>query len=196
MNGSQSPGAGLAPFRQRQALSRSIYLHIRLTRVIYHEFCDIRRTHTVLLNILLVGGGSLISICASELLQVEDSFLKRFVLEAFIVSCLIPIILSLTFCITTEYTVSNTKGWWDLCIVANHKTRYWNKRKAIIFDSTTAKKPVPILYEADVGGKRIYRSASVTLHIDWMQDIRKDYRPSLQDCRPLPDDLRHDRTCK
>lgn len=96
--------AAFVQFKKR--LNRRVHLHVRLTRVIYHEFCDIRKTHTVLLNILLVGGGSLISVCASEVLRVDDSFIKRFVLEAFILSCLLPIILSLIFCIASEYTVS------------------------------------------------------------------------------------------
>lgn len=106
INSTRTSGIDMGPLRERKALNRAIHLHIRLTRVVYHEFRDIRETHTLLLNILLVGGGSLISVCASEVLQVKDSFVKRFVLEAYIVSCLIPIILSIVFCIKTEYTVS------------------------------------------------------------------------------------------
>lgn len=91
--------------KDKYGLNRSIHLHIRLTQYIYHEFLDLRTAHAAFLNILLVGGGLLIAISASELLTTE-SIIKQLVLRAFMISASIPICLSLFFCIFAEYTVS------------------------------------------------------------------------------------------
>lgn len=97
------------PFRisakDKLELNRAIHLHIRLTRYIYHEFHDLRTAHAVFLNILLVGGGLLIAVSASELLT-SDSIVKQLILRSFIISASIPICLSLFFCIFSEYAVS------------------------------------------------------------------------------------------
>lgn len=94
--------------KEKKELNNSICLHIRLTRCIYHEFSDLRVAHSMFLDVLLVGGGLLISVSTSSLL-VSNSIVKQAILGSFIISCCVPIILSVFFCILTEVTVSSTR---------------------------------------------------------------------------------------
>lgn len=91
--------------KEKKELNNSIWLHIRLTRCIHHEFRDLRMAHSTFLDALFVGGGLLISVSTSSLL-VSNSLVKQLILGSFIVSCCVPIILSVFYCILTEVTVS------------------------------------------------------------------------------------------
>lgn len=92
-------------FKSKQPVNRSISLHVQLIKCIHYEFRDLRKAHTVFLNILLVGCGLLISISISELF-LSDTLFKKLIIVSFIISCSIPIFLSVFFCILTEHTVS------------------------------------------------------------------------------------------
>lgn len=90
---------------KKQQLNRSIYLHTRLTMCVYHEFRDLRRAHALFLNILMIGGGFLISISASELIK-SPLVIEKIILIAVIINCSIPIVSSVLLCIIVEHTVS------------------------------------------------------------------------------------------
>lgn len=103
---------GRPSLKEKKRLNRSIMFYVRLIRCICQEFRDLRRAHEGFLNILLVGAGLLISISISEILidnGVTDLRAKRYSMQWYIVSCTVPIMLSLYCCIAIEHSVSRMK---------------------------------------------------------------------------------------
>lgn len=90
-----------------RAVDNSIRLHIRLAKYVYQEFRDLRVLYAVYLNIILIGGGILLSMIVKEII-VTDSLFKVSVLYSFIFACGTQMGLSIFFCIFVESTVSIT----------------------------------------------------------------------------------------
>lgn len=98
----------------REELNQSIRVHLQMIRYVYQEFRDLRTCHTVFLNILLLGGGLLLSIAVHGIL-VSDSLFKTSILHSFVVANAALMGLSILFCILAESTVSTLIGEDDLC---------------------------------------------------------------------------------
>lgn len=96
-----------AQIENRERLTQSVWLHVRLLRCAYQEFRDLRWKHTVYVNILLIGGGLLLSMNVKETLT-SGSLFKIAVLSSFNVACSILMSLSLFFCILVESKVGIT----------------------------------------------------------------------------------------
>lgn len=95
-------------FRNLVGLNRTIWLHIRLMRCVYQEFRDLKKCHTVFLNILLIGGGLFLSIGVRNALK-SDSLFKVFVASSLNVATCAIMTWSIMFCIMTESAVSSSK---------------------------------------------------------------------------------------
>lgn len=94
--------------KDKKELNHLIWIRIQLTRCIVQEFRDLKAVYAVYLNVLLIGGGLLISISVTEIL-VSDSIFEKFILQGFVIGATIELILSLLSSIFTEIAVSMTK---------------------------------------------------------------------------------------
>lgn len=89
----------------KELLNEEIEVHIRLASVLNLEFDDLKRTHTLYLNLLFVGSGFCISICLS-LLLVSKSSIVSFLMAGLAISCFIPLFGMVFFCVRAELAVS------------------------------------------------------------------------------------------
>lgn len=92
-------------YAEKKALNDTIELHLRLARVLNHEFLDLKRSHTLYLNLLFVGSGFCISLCIS-LIFIVKSKLMILILISLIISSSVPLLGVVLFCIIAEQTVS------------------------------------------------------------------------------------------
>lgn len=97
-------GEGIS-LKDRQELNRDVRVHIKLLRCTYKEFRDLRWSHTVYLNILLVGGGLLFSMGMKEILVTESLF-KVAIVSSYTIACTVLMGFSVFFSILIESTVS------------------------------------------------------------------------------------------
>lgn len=97
-----------AVIKNRSELNRAIWLHIRLIRCVYREFWDLRISHSIYLNILVIGGGFLLSVSVKEITS-SDSIFKVSILHSFNMACGVLMGLSVLFCILVENTVSSSR---------------------------------------------------------------------------------------
>lgn len=90
---------------ERKTLNESIEMHVRLAQMLNIEFIDLKRSHTLYLNLLFVGCGFCISVCIS-LIFVVKSNLMIFILASLVVSCSVPLVGVVLFCVVAELMVS------------------------------------------------------------------------------------------
>lgn len=98
-------GSGHMSISERKTLNESIELHVILAQMVNLEFIDLKRSHTLYLNLLFVGCGFCISVCIS-LIFVVKSNLVIYILISLVISCSVPLIGAVLFCVTSELTVS------------------------------------------------------------------------------------------
>lgn len=75
--------------------------HIHLISLLYSEFLDLRRVHTIFINIIIVGNGIALSYTLSLFMAIKE-LSGLAVLTATLVSCLVPVIFSLVSCAAVE----------------------------------------------------------------------------------------------
>lgn len=89
----------------QEELNQAIYRHVKLLRCVCQEFSDLRRSHKFYMDILVIGGGLLVSIGVKEIL-ISDSLFKVTMLSSYNIASCILLGLSVFFCILIENTVS------------------------------------------------------------------------------------------
>lgn len=91
--------------KYKKRLNRSIWTHIQMTRCIGQEFQDLVMVYSVYINVLLIGGGLLISTSVTEIL-VSNSLFEKVILQGFVIASIFEVFLSLLCSVLTEITVS------------------------------------------------------------------------------------------
>lgn len=89
----------------KRVLNELIDLHVRLAQVLSMEFMDLKREHTLYLNLLFVGNGLCISMCISLILSAK-SFIVTVLMGGLTLSCFVPIVAVIFCCIVCELDVS------------------------------------------------------------------------------------------
>lgn len=101
-------------YAEKKAMNETLEMHVRLARLLNHEFLDLKRSHTLYLNLLFVGSGFCIALCISLILVVKSK-LMILILICLIASCAVPLVGIVLFCVLAEQTVSSGEASILLC---------------------------------------------------------------------------------
>lgn len=168
---------------EKAALNKSIDLHVRLVQVLNIEFMDLKREHTLYLNLLFVGNGLCISVCISLILSAQ-SFIVTILMGGLALSCFFPIVAIIVCCIKCELDVST------FCFIPD--IGHQRKRIAKKFPFMNAvQKFAQVDEQAACQRRNLYRAYGHQLYYDNRQSIRADQRQILPNCRPVPDNTRN-----
>lgn len=87
--------------------NQQIRRDIALIDVIYHEFLNTRKHHTKFLNMFVLGTAACIAYTIPVLMSQTISFAESCIMQTFLMSCTLPIVVVLFYCAGMERTVSS-----------------------------------------------------------------------------------------